>query len=137
MKSNKQIGLKSNLDGNLAGGSGGAFLILIAESLSSNPSTRQILIYAAPFFGIGISVFWKWAKVRIDQAIKERQLRKYISNCKSFIQNSLNDGNISNERKEELKEKYDQLNKLTTTVHFEKIWSINLKKEYFKFKRGN
>ena len=131
MSKSKEIRKKPDLQSGFAGGSGGALLIFLAQSLPLEYAAwSQLLMYIAPFFGIGINVFWIWAKQRISERLKNRALKKYIKECKLFLQNALEDPKISNTRKKELKKKYDELNRILTNIHFNKIKSVKFDNEF-------
>ncbi|WP_196890618.1 hypothetical protein [Aureivirga marina] len=129
MMDEKIISKKSNIDGTIAGGSGGALLIVLSENLTSHPLISNLLLYLSPSIAIGASLFWKYAKVQIEISFKEYKFRRYVKKCQYFLTESLKDPNLSGKRKKELKEKYDILNELISKAHFNRINSVELHKE--------
>ena len=120
----------TGVDSTIAGGSVGALVLMIAQTLPETSIIADILTYSAPFIGIGAKSTWAWGKYKIDNYLNNRQFDKYLENCKNFIQKSLNDPNISDERKAQLKADYDKLNALATNVHFHKIKSVKFDDDY-------
>lgn len=121
---------KSNIDGSVAGGSGGALLVLFSQSISLDGKLEQLLLYLAPFFGVGISAIWKWSKAQVNEAMNDKKLDEYISNCRTIIRESLLDPNISEGQKNKFKRKYDCLHEFRINFHLGKLKSIQSQRDF-------
>ncbi len=120
----KAIDKKPALDSTIAGGSIGTLVLMIAQNLQETTILVDILTYSSPFIGIAAKSVWSWGKQKINNSIKNKQFNEYIEDCKNFIKESIDDPNISEQRKDELKSNYDKLNTLAANVHFDKIKSV-------------
>lgn len=127
-KRNKRF-QKSNLDADIAGVSAGTFLLLLTQQLNLGEDLTNFFIYISPTVSIGLSIFWRWGKKRLDDNFKLYMFRRFVKKAKDFILKSLKDETLSNERKEELKILYDEINKKAEKIHFNRLDSIKFEED--------
>lgn len=109
----------------VAAGSG-TLLALIANNMSDENMLKPWLILAAPSLSIIFGSIWVWLQIKIVNYIREREFKLVISEAKKTVEQELEDPNLSNERRDKLKQMREELNQIEIDRVMTKLKSLRI-----------
>jgi hypothetical protein len=104
--------LKNNID-NIAGAGGGMLLVSLAQNLPEENPYKSWLIILAPALTLFIKYIWNFLSPEVSSFVKKIKVKRARNQLIAQIDKLLNDSTISEERKNSLREKREQV-KLST-----------------------
>lgn len=115
-----------------AGVGGGTTLAVIANNLPEDNPLKSYLLLASPLATILITTFWVWMYTSINNALRDRQADSLLNKAKNRLSEALNDPNISEKHRAELRENLEELNRIAVKRDKERYSSIQIftEKEY-------
>jgi hypothetical protein len=108
-----------------AGISGGTFLVALANSLPEGSRAKFWLTLIAPSVSVVLSVMWLWAQVEIANYMQDRKLKSLVSDAKSNLQEALNNPNTSEEHRNVIRKKLEEIELIVADRELGRIKSLS------------
>jgi hypothetical protein len=93
----------------IAGAGGGTIIVALANMLPEGNNLRPVLLYLSPSISIAFLAIWVWAKLKIKNAIRDREVKNAYCTAKQYVDEASQNPQAS---KEHIKCLNEQLEKM-------------------------
>lgn len=104
---------------------GGTFLVALANSFPEGSRVRFWLTLIAPSVSAVLSVMWLWAQVEIANYVQDRKLKSLVRDAKSNLQEALNNPNTSEEHRNVIRKKLEEIELIVADRELGRIKSLS------------
>lgn len=114
----------SKVGATATGAGSGTLLVIIAESLPETNPLKSWLVIVAPTLSVTLSALWYWAQIEIANYLQEKKIYTLVQKTKKTLLVALNNSDTSNEHREAIRRKLEELELIVSDQQMKKIRSL-------------